>query len=70
MALLQIIETAVVLLFLYIVAGAIQRLYFSPLSHIPGPKLAALTWWYEFYYDVVQKGRFVFKIEELHKQYG
>ncbi|KFY65781.1 hypothetical protein V497_01285 [Pseudogymnoascus sp. VKM F-4516 (FW-969)] len=69
MALLQIIETTAIVLLLYIVARAIQRLYFSPLSHIPGPKLAALTWWYEFYFDVIQQGRYVFKIEKLHKQY-
>jgi hypothetical protein len=70
MALLQIIETTAIVLLLYIVTRAIQRLYFSPLSHIPGPKLAALTWWYEFYFDVIQQGRYVFKIEKLHKQYG
>lgn len=29
-----------------VIAGAIYRLYFSPISHIPGPKLAALTFWY------------------------
>lgn len=30
-----------------VIAGAIYRLYFSPISHIPGPKLAALTFWYD-----------------------
>lgn len=54
----------------YCIALAIYRLYFHPLAHIPGPKLAALTSWYEFYYDVVRPGRYVFKIRELHKQYG
>ena len=51
-------------------SGAIRRLWFHPLAHIPGPKLAALTWWYEFYFDGIQQGRYVFKIQELHKQYG
>ena len=36
---------AVTLLY-QLIAGAIYRLYFSPISHIPGPKLAALTFWY------------------------
>ncbi|ROV89865.1 hypothetical protein VPNG_10245 [Cytospora leucostoma] len=47
-----------------------RRLYTGPISHIPGPKLAALTWLYEFYYDVVLGGQYTFKIIELHKQYG
>lgn len=70
MTLFQIVETTVVLLLLLTVAEATCRLYFHPLAHIPGPKLAALTWWYEFYFDVVQQGRYVFKIQQLHKQYG
>lgn len=48
----------------------VWRLYFSPISHIPGPKLAALTWAYEFYYDIVLGGQYTFKIIELHKKYG
>lgn len=48
----------------------LHRLYFSSISHIPGPKLAAFTWGYEFYYDVVLGGQYVFKILDLHKQYG
>lgn len=70
MALLQIIETTIVLSLVLTVVGAIRRLFFHPLSHVPGPKLAALTWWYEFYYDGIQQGKYVFKIQELHKQYG
>lgn len=29
----------------YTIYGAIWRLYFSPIAHFPGPKLAALTLW-------------------------
>lgn len=43
---------------------------FHPLAHFPGPKLAALSKWYEFYYDVVLKGQFTFQIQDLHKKYG
>ena len=58
------------LLALYTLYGAIWRLYWSPIAHIPGPRLAALTWWYEFYYDIVLGGQYVFKMIELHKEYG
>lgn len=70
MALVWIIETAALGALLLIVAEAARRLYFHPLAHIPGPKLAALTWWYEFYFDGIQPGQYVFKIQELHKKYG
>ncbi|KAL1605273.1 hypothetical protein SLS60_004821 [Paraconiothyrium brasiliense] len=55
---------------LYVVVGAFYRLFYSPVSRYPGPRLAALTFWYEFYYDVVCKGRFSWKIQELHQRYG
>ncbi|KAI1978936.1 hypothetical protein LOZ54_006196 [Ophidiomyces ophidiicola] len=55
---------------LYAIGGVIHRLYFSPLSKFPGPKLAAATLWYEFYYDVVLKGQYTFKIKSLHQKYG
>ncbi|KAK5124234.1 hypothetical protein LTR85_001937 [Meristemomyces frigidus] len=41
-----------------------------PLSKFPGPKLAALTLWYEFYYDVVKRGRYTWRIGEMHEKYG
>ncbi len=54
----------------YVVGGAIYRLYFSPLAKFPGPKLAALTLWYEFYYGVIKKGQYTFKIRRMHQKYG
>lgn len=48
----------------------IYRLTFHPLAKIPGPKLAALTHLYEGYYDVVNKGRYIFEVGEMHKKYG
>ncbi|KUI69327.1 Trichodiene oxygenase [Cytospora mali] len=41
-----------------------------PLSHIPGPKLAAATYLLEFYYDVIKFGRYTSEIREMHKTYG
>ena len=70
MTVFEVIEATAVVLFMLTISGTIYRLYFHHLAHIPGPKLAALTWWYEFYFDGIKQGRFVFKIQELHKQYG
>jgi hypothetical protein len=62
---------AVVMCFLfYCFLCVLYRLYFSPLSKFPGPKLAAATLWYEGYYDMVKGGKYIFKIKELHKKYG
>ena len=46
------------------------RLFFSPLASFPGPKLAAISRWYEAYYDVVLGGQYTSKIAELHHIYG
>ena len=54
----------------YIVIGAIRRLYFSPLAKFPGPKLSALTFWVEFYYDVLRRGKYTFEIVKMHEKYG
>ena len=64
------IISCLVLFPLYAVFQCLYRLYFSPLASFPGPKLAALTGWYEFYHDVVLSGTYQFKIKELHSQYG
>ena len=66
----QLLVSFACILLTYLITTAGYRLYFSPLAKFPGPKLAALTLWYEFYYDVVKRGRFTWKIAELHNQYG
>lgn len=53
-----------------LVVLAVKRVYFSPLSRFPGPKWAALTLWNEFYWDVIKRGTFIWKIEEMHEKYG
>ena len=63
-------QYSVLVLIFYLIYGVIYRLYLSPIAKIPGPKLAALTWWYEFNHDVVNYGKYVFKIADLHKKYG
>ena len=62
--------TAVFLFLLYLLSLAVYRLVFSPIAKFPGPRLAALSNWYEFYWDVVKQGQFTFHIQELHKKYG
>ncbi|MCJ1398638.1 hypothetical protein MMC11_001838 [Xylographa trunciseda] len=61
---------AVAVLLSYVFSLAVSRLYLSPISKFPGPKLAALTLWYEFYYDVVLHGQYAFHIRGLHEKYG
>ncbi|TVY25710.1 Cyrochrome P450 monooxygenase [Lachnellula hyalina] len=59
-----------VLVILGLAVVFVRRLYFSPLSKFPGPKLAAATILYEAYYDIIKQGQYIFKIKELHKKYG
>jgi hypothetical protein len=54
----------------YLAWLAISRLLLSPIARFPGPKFAALSNWYEFYYDVIRQGKFTSHIQQLHKIYG
>ncbi|KAK2760521.1 benzoate 4-monooxygenase cytochrome p450 [Colletotrichum kahawae] len=55
---------------LILIISAIRRIFLSPLSNFPGPKFAALTLWNEFYWDVVKRGTFIWRIEDMHRKYG
>jgi hypothetical protein len=66
-----VLTIAFFLLFvLYLASLAVYRLYLSPLAKFPGPRLAAATYLYEGYYDVVKRGKYTFKIRDLHQEYG
>lgn len=54
----------------YSISLVFYRLFLHPLAKFPGPKLAAVTRYYEGYYDVVKNGQYTFKIAELHREYG
>ncbi|KAJ4422561.1 hypothetical protein N0V82_002789 [Gnomoniopsis sp. IMI 355080] len=55
---------------IYYATLVLYRLHFHPLARFPGPRLAAISRWYEAYYDLIQGGQYTPKIAELHKKYG
>ena len=48
----------------------IYRLWFSPISHFPGPFLARVTYFYEFYHNWFKLGTFYLRVKEMHDKYG
>jgi hypothetical protein len=66
----NVIISLIVAIILFILYGVIWRLYLSPIAKFPGPRLAAVTFWYEFYYDVVRGGQYVYELERMHHKYG
>ncbi|KAF2195494.1 putative cytochrome P450 [Zopfia rhizophila CBS 207.26] len=66
----HLIPLILALLLIYIITLFLYRVYFSPLSHIPGSKLAAATSWYSFYFDALKIGRYFVEVEKIHRKYG
>jgi hypothetical protein len=46
-----------------------RRIYFHPLSSIPGPRLAAATHLYEAYYNILRQGLSK-RVIQLHETYS
>jgi len=46
------------------------RLYWHPLASFPGPRLAAISSWYEAYYEIALQGQYSRQISKLHDEYG
>lgn len=55
---------------LYGIGLVVYRLFLSPISRFPGPKLAAATEWYEFYFQLVKGGQWGNQVKRMHEQYG
>lgn len=73
--LLEAIKSSLVLSLVIVCSIAIAsccfyNLYLHPLRKIPGPKLAAMTSWPDFYYDVVKDGSYLFQIRKMHEASG
>ena len=69
---LWIISSVLLAIVLQVAYTAVYRLYLSPLAKFPGPGLAALTSWYEFFYDIVKDGggMYIWKVRDMHQKYG
>ncbi|KAI0835727.1 cytochrome P450 [Hypoxylon sp. FL0890] len=49
---------------------AVYRLYLHPLAGFPGPKICAMTEWYEFYCYIVKEGQWGNEVRKMHEKYG
>ena len=49
---------------------AVRRLWFHPLSHVPGDLRAALTSLFGFYHNVIRRSRYPYIICDMHETYG
>ncbi|KAK2036141.1 benzoate 4-monooxygenase cytochrome P450 [Colletotrichum somersetense] len=57
--------------FCYWIGVYVYRITWHPLAKFPGPKLAGMSFWYEFYHDLwPHRCRYMWKIKELHDEYG
>ncbi|KAI0485715.1 cytochrome P450 CYP682H1 [Xylaria cf. heliscus] len=65
---LMYIAIAVVLA--YHTSLSVYRLFLSPLSSIPGPKIAAISYLYESYYEIVLGGQYFKRVAQMHQEYG
>lgn len=54
----------------YCIGKCFYNVYLHPLSNIPGPKLAAMGSLYEFYFDVIRDGTYLWEIQRMHRKYG
>ncbi|KAF6241485.1 hypothetical protein HO173_000195 [Letharia columbiana] len=55
---------------LYVILLYTYRLTLHPLAKFPGPRLAAMTLWCEFYHDFFRGGQYIFRIRDMHAKYG
>lgn len=66
----SMLTAALVALVGYFIVQTIYRLYLHPLSKFPGPKIAAAGRFYEFYFDIIKGGMYIWEIQRMHEQYG
>ncbi|RGP67090.1 cytochrome p450 [Fusarium sporotrichioides] len=55
---------------IYFLSSCFYNLYLHPLRKIPGPKLAAIGPYLEFYHEVIRDGQYLWEIAKMHDKYG
>nr|AVM39104.1 putative cytochrome P450 oxygenase [Trichoderma taxi] len=55
---------------LYFLCQCFYNIYLHPLRKIPGPKLAVIGPYLEFYHEVLRDGQYLWEIEKMHEKYG
>lgn len=53
-----------------IIYTIVYNLFFHPLSHVPGPALAAATFLYQAYYSLIGPSRYYMEVGKMHEKYG
>lgn len=66
----QSIAAIFILWIVYHLLVALYRVTYHPLTAFPGPKLAALSYKYEFYFDGILGGQYTAEISRMHEKYG
>lgn len=64
------LATVCILWVVYHLFVTLYRITFHPLTAFPGPKLAALSYKYEFYFDGILGGKYTDEISRMHEKYG
>lgn len=54
----------------YFLGTCFYNLFLHPLRKIPGPALAAIGPYLEFYHEVWRDGQYIWEIEKMHEKYG
>ncbi|OTA81174.1 hypothetical protein M434DRAFT_85753 [Hypoxylon sp. CO27-5] len=59
----------IIAIFIPLLVTIVHRIYIHPLRHIPGPRLAAVSEFYGFYYNYIKEGGFSKRFQYLHEKY-
>lgn len=63
-----LIQSALLGALIIVIGTTFYRLWFHPLAGVPGPRLAAITNWWAYYYEL--RGVLPEKVKALQKQNG
>ncbi|KAI0854609.1 cytochrome P450 [Xylaria cubensis] len=67
---LQVVTLLVITYFTWSFCIGVYRVTYHPLARIPGSKIAAMTYWYEVYYEVILGGQYFKRIKDMHSEFG